>query len=146
VIGVANPPLEDAPDVTTNLADIAKAGGTGNAYIIDTGNPGQTVADFKNTIDMIRSSAVSCNLTIPPPPAGQSFDKKKVSVNYTGAIGSKDLVYSADCKASDSWRYDDPDNPKEIALCPDTCKVLQSDASAELAVDFECEQVILGPL
>ncbi len=143
VIGVANPPIEDAPDVTTNLADIAKAGGTGNAYVIDTGNPAQTVADFKKTIDTIRSSAVSCNLPIPAAPAGQTFDKKKVSVKYSGA-GT--LAYDGECKAASSWHYDSPDQPTEIVLCPDTCKALQMDEAAELAVDFECEQVILGPL
>ena len=146
VIGVANPPIDDAPDVTTNLASIAKAGGTGNAYIIDTGNPTQTVADFKATIDKIRSASVSCNLPIPAAPAGQTFDKKKVSVNYTGANGARGLAYDGECKAANSWHYDDPDQPKEIALCPDTCKSLQMDETAEIAVNFECEQVIIGPL
>jgi hypothetical protein len=146
VIGVTNPPLDGAPDVTTNLADIAKAGGTGDAYLIDTGNPSQTAADFKKTIDGIRSAAVACEVAIPSAPAGQTFDKKKVTVRYTSGSSMSALVYDPNCAAGAKWHYDDPDKPSEIVLCPDTCKELQSHDDAELAVDFECEQVILGPL
>jgi von Willebrand factor type A domain len=146
VIGVTNPPISDAPDVTTNLADIAKAGGTGDAYLIDTGNPAQTAADFKKTIDGIRSAAVACELAIPAAPAGQTFDKKKVSVKYSAGGSATALAYDPECKGASSWHYDEANDPKEIVLCSETCKGLQSDESAELAVDFECEQVILGPL
>jgi hypothetical protein len=143
VIGVTNPPIDDAPDVTTNLADIAKAGGTGKAYLIDTGNPTQTTADLKQTVDAIRNAAISCELDIPAPPAGLSFDKQKVSVRYTSGGNQSALKYDADCKAASSWHYDDVQTPKQIVLCPDSCKVLQGDENAELAVDFECEPVIL---
>jgi hypothetical protein len=143
VIGVTNPPIKDAPDVTTNLADIAKAGGTGKAYLIDTGNPTQTTGDLKKTVDEIRNAAISCELKIPDAPAGLTFDKQKVSVRYTSAGNQRVLKYDADCKSDTSWHYDDIQAPKEIVLCADTCKVLQGDDSAELAVDFECEPVIL---
>jgi len=33
VIGAQNPPIEDAPDVTTNLSEVAASGGTGQAYL-----------------------------------------------------------------------------------------------------------------
>jgi hypothetical protein len=146
VIGVTNPPLDDAPDVTTNLREIAEAGGTSQAYLIDTGNPTQTVADFKQTIDLIRSAAISCKLDVPPAPMGQTFDKKKVSVRYSKSGATTALGYDSECKAAAAWHYDDANQPKQIVLCPQTCKTLQSDESVELAVDFECEQVILGPL
>jgi von Willebrand factor type A domain len=146
VIGVTNPPIDDAPDVTTNLREIAEAGGTGQAYLIDTGNAAQTVADFKQTIDAIRSAAISCKLDVPPAPLGQTFDKKKVSVRYSKRGMTTALGYDSECKAAAAWHYDDPNQPKQIVLCPETCKTLQSDDSVELAVDFECEQVILGPL
>jgi hypothetical protein len=146
VIGVTNPPIADAPDVTTNLAEIAKAGGTGDAYLIDTGNPAQTATDFKKTIDGIRSAAVACDLAIPAAPSGQTFDKKKVTVRYSTAGSTSTLSYDPGCKSASTWHYDDANEPKEIVLCPETCKGLQSNDDSELAVDFECEQVILGPL
>lgn len=146
VIGVSNPPIEDAPDVTTNLADIARAGGTGEAYLIDTGNPAQTVADFTATIESIRGASVSCNLAIPQPPAGETFDKTKVSVAYRSAGRDHALAYDAACGGGAQWHYDDPNQPRQIVLCPDACAALSADPSAELNVAFECERVILGPL
>jgi hypothetical protein len=143
VIGVENPPVDDAPDVTSNLTVVAEAGATGQAYLIDTGDPTKTTSAFKGTIDAIRSAAVSCRLAIPEPPQGQSFDKQKVSVRYLSGSNETALRYDADCKAGDRWHYDDPEEPQELELCPDTCKVLQADELAELVVDFECEPVIL---
>ena len=143
VIGVENPPIEDAPDVTTNLTQVAEAGGTGKAYLIDTGDPTKTTNAFKATIDAIRSSAVSCMLSIPDPPQGQTFDKQKVSVRHLSGSKQTALSYDADCRASTSWHYDDATQPHELVLCPETCKTLQGDEHAELVVDFECEPVIL---
>ena len=143
VIGVENPPIDDAPDVTSNLTVVAEAGGTGQAYLIDTGDPTKTTDAFKGTIDAIRSAAVSCRLAIPEAPAGQSFDKQKVGVRYLSGAKETPLSYGADCKATNSWHYDDPAAPRELVLCPDTCKALQNDELAELVVDFECEPVIL---
>ena len=143
VIGVENPPIDDAPDVTTNLTIVAEAGATGQAYLIDTGDPTKTTSAFKSTIDTIRSAAVSCRLEIPEAPAGQSFDKQKVSVRYLSGANETALSYDADCKGGETWHYDDPAAPRELVLCPDTCKALQDDELAELVVDFECEPVIL---
>ena len=143
VIGVQNPPIDDAPDVTTNLTVVAEAGATGQAYLIDTGDPTKTTSAFKGTIDAIRSAAVSCRLEIPEAPVGQSFDKQKVSVRYLSGANQTALSYDADCKGSETWHYDDPAAPGELVLCPDTCKALQNDELAELVVDFECEPVIL---
>jgi hypothetical protein len=143
VIGVQNPPLDDAPDVTSNLTEIAEAGGTGQAYLIDTGDPTKTTSAFKATIDAIRSAAVSCRVDIPDPPQGQTFDKQKVSVRYLSGPKDTALSYQADCAGSASWHYDDPAAPQELVLCPETCEALQGDELAELVVDFECEPVIL---
>jgi hypothetical protein len=143
VIGVQNPPLKDAPDVTSNLAEIAQAGGSGKAYLIATSDPTQTVSAFKHTIDEIRSAAVSCMVEIPDAPQGQTFDKQKVSVRYLSGTNQTALAYDADCKGPSAWHYDNPTVPQELVLCADTCKVLQDDEQAELVVDFECEPVIL---
>src|SRR6187551_2256540 len=111
VIGVANPPIEDAPDNVTNLAEIAEAGGTEQAFVIDTGDPTQTSRDFASAIERIRGSAISCELAIPAAPAGRSFDKEAVQVTY-GAPGADrtELRYDAEC-GDNAWFYDDPENP-----------------------------------
>lgn len=146
VIGVANPPIQGAPDTVTNLTQIAMAGGTDHAYVIDTGNPTQTAATFKATIDSIRGAAISCDARIPAPPIGSTFDKQKVAVTYTSGGAMTALSYDATCMAPNSWHYDDPANPQHVVLCPNTCSTIQSDANGALSVEFSCKTQIQVPL
>lgn len=145
VIGVANPPFEDAPDNVTNLAAIAEAGGTGQAFLIDTGNPTQTSQDFRSAIDEIRGAAISCDVAIPEPPTGRVFDKEAVAVTYSVDNGSPNaLVYDPGCGGL-AWHYDDPETPARIVLCPDACQTVQAEAAATLAVNFACEPLFEIP-
>ncbi|KYF84782.1 cell wall anchor domain-containing protein, partial [Sorangium cellulosum] len=148
VVGVANPPVPDAPENVANLQDIAEAGGTGEAFIIDTGDPAQTTATFKAAIDQIRGTAISCTIAIPSAPDGRTFDKQKVNVTYTtGASNTPThLLYDQDCAADSAWRYDDPANPTSIELCASACSTVQADPAASLSVEFTCEDVIEVPL
>jgi hypothetical protein len=142
VIGVNNPPISGAPDTVTNLGQIAVGGGTAQAFIIDTGDPTQTTADFKAVVDQIRSVSVACTIAIPPPPTGKQFDKQKVRVIYAGNQGTTELGYDASCQSASAWHYDNPDNPTQIVLCDGTCTAVQSDPTASLDVEFACEVVI----
>ncbi|XXY45480.1 vWA domain-containing protein [Sorangium sp. So ce269] len=148
VVGVANPPVEGAPESVENLQEIAEAGGTGDAFLIDTGDPAQTAAAFKAAIDQIRGTAISCTIGIPPAPDGRTFDKQKVNVTYTSGGGNTPttLMYDQECAAEGAWRYDDPGNPTAIELCASTCARVQADAAAALAVEFTCDDVIQVPL
>ncbi len=58
VVGVQNPPVAGAPDALTNLNQIAVAGGTAQAFVIETGDPAQTAADLTAIVNGIRSTAV----------------------------------------------------------------------------------------
>ncbi|WP_437734779.1 vWA domain-containing protein [Sorangium sp. So ce1335] len=148
VVGVANPPVPDAPENVENLHEIAEAGGTGEAFIIDTGDPAQTTATFKAAIDQIRGTAISCSIEIPPAPDGRTFDKQKVNVTYTSGTSDTPttLVYDQDCAAESAWRYDNPASPTSIELCPSACSRVQADPAASLGVEFTCEDVIEIPL
>nr|WP_234024025.1 vWA domain-containing protein [Sorangium cellulosum] len=148
VIGVANPPISGAPDTVSDLQQIAAAGGTNEAVLIDTGDPSQTAAAFKAAVDRIRSASVSCTMAIPPAPDGGTFDKEKVRVLYTasGANAPTELTYDQTCATEDAWRYDDPANPTQIVLCGSACATVQADLNAVLNVDFTCESVIQVPL
>ncbi|XXX90894.1 vWA domain-containing protein [Sorangium sp. So ce145] len=147
VIGVDSPPGEGAPPSLTNLHEIAAAGGTGEASMLNTGDPAQTTAAFKAAIEKIRGAAVSCTIPIPPPPDGRSFDKQKVNVTYTSATSNMPTTLSYDqaCSVAGTWRYDEPANPTAIILCDDTCAVVQADVEVSLGVDFTCEDVIQVP-
>ncbi|UQA59861.1 vWA domain-containing protein [Polyangium aurulentum] len=139
VIGVQNPP--GGPDAVTNLDAIAVAGGTEKAFIIETGDPEKTKADFKAIIDGIRKQAVSCEVPIPAPPPGTVFDAGKVNVTYTSSGQETVLGYDQTCTGQNAWRYDDPNAPKSIVLCDSTCTKVQADIKAELKVQFGCTTI-----
>lgn len=142
VIGVRNPPLEGAPETVANLDAIAVAGGTEHAYFIDTGDPTRTTSDLLAAVNAIRGQTLSCDLAIPPPPAGRELDAQRVRVQYTSGSTTQDLPYDADCVSVDGWRYDDPEAPASIHLCPTACATVQADPAAALSVAFACEVVI----
>jgi hypothetical protein len=48
----------------------------------------------------------------------------------------------ASCVES-AWYYDEPDDPTQIVLCPDTCETVQSDAGANVSIAFGCTTVII---
>jgi von Willebrand factor type A domain len=141
VVGVGNPPSSGLVDNLANLNGIAEAGGTGQAFIVQTGDAAQTEADFKAVIDGIRGLSVACNIEIPLPPAGAQFVPERINVTYRSA-GATDvaLSYDAECRSTNSWRYDNPDAPQNIVLCDDTCGTAQRDVSAKLSVEFGCER------
>lgn len=142
VIGVENPPLPDAPDTVSDLNAIAVAGGTSQAFLIATGDPESTKESFSQAIDEIRGQAVSCEIAIPPAPAGQVFDRSKVTVLYSSGGDEAAFVYDPDCEQENAWHYDDPDDPKTIVLCPSTCEMVMADPQASILVEFGCEDVI----
>jgi hypothetical protein len=150
VIGVKNPPLTDsdgnmAPDTVSNLSGVAEAGGTGAAFIIDTGDPAQTTAAFKAAVDQIRGVAVACNLDVPEPPDGRAFEKDHVVVSYTSGKAKTELTYDPDCAGDGGWHYDELAAPTQVVLCPSTCATVQADAKASLAVGFTCQPVLELP-
>jgi hypothetical protein len=142
VIGVANPPIPDAPDTVSDLHAIAAAGGTSQAFIIETGDPQSTKVDFAQVIDVIRGAAISCEITIPPAPEGQVFDRSKVTVLYSSGGNETALAYDPSCAKDNAWHYDDPADPKSVVLCTGTCDAITSDPDANILVQFGCEVVI----
>jgi hypothetical protein len=150
VIGVKNPPLVDsdgnpAPDTVSNLARVAEAGGTDRAFIIDTGDPDQTLADFRSAIDEIRGVALACNVDVPKAPDGRVFEKDQVVVGYASGAAQTQLVYDESCTAEGAWHYDDVAAPSQVVVCPATCSAVQAGFEAKLQVGFTCEPVINLP-
>lgn len=141
VIGVRNPPLVDAPDTVSNLNAIAEAGGTETAYFIDTGDPAATTRDLLAVAQQIRGEVLPCDLDLPPPPPGRTFDAQRVRVVHGSEAGEVELTYDADCDDG-GWHYDDPSAPTRIHLCADACATVQASPASELSVTFACEVVI----
>lgn len=142
VIGVANPPGDNGGNNLANLDVVAQAGGTERAFIIATGNPAQTQAEFKRVIDDIRGISLACNMQIPLPPAGTVFVPEQVNVIYGngGDDPGMRLTYDPGCAVPDAWRYDDPASPTTIVLCSQSCERAQREVAASLTVEFGCER------
>jgi len=129
VIGVGNQ--------LTNLQDIAVGGGTKDAFIVETNDPGQIQQDFLDAITAIKQSALACDYEIPAPPAGEQLDREKVNVVYTSGGASDTFTYNPSCAGGAGWRYDDADAPKRILLCDSSCESVKT-KPGQMQVLFGC--------
>jgi hypothetical protein len=109
-----------------NLNQIAKAGGTNKAFLIDNGDIG---AAFVNAMLSIASQPLNCSLDIPQPKDSKlKLDPALVDVRYTpSATGVTDHVRKlnnlgeCDTAGGQGWYYDSPSAPTKILVCPGTC-------------------------
>ena len=123
----------------TNLNEIAAAGGTEKALIVDTTDPAQIGPDFEKTLDLIRGQALSCDLSLPAPPAGKVLDIDAVNVILTDAAGGSSAIpYSKDCASGTGWHYDDVTHPAQVQLCTASCDAAKARTSGKVQVVFGC--------
>ncbi|HLV64367.1 MAG TPA: vWA domain-containing protein [Polyangiaceae bacterium] len=106
-----------------NLAEIAEAGGTEHAYLVEGGDVSREVL---NALNRIRGdAAIPCELKLPEPPAGTVLSYDQVNIKYADSECQSTYFYyveSADaCGDNGGWYYDDPSAPERIHLCPTTC-------------------------
>ena len=99
------------------------------------------------TAAAVSGSKVSCDLTLPMPPAGETLDPTKVSVKYQmgGVAPGMTLLQvpaAADCTAAAGWFYDDNTTPTKIALCRAPWTSVQGDPSANVKVEVGCSTQI----
>jgi hypothetical protein len=104
-----------------NLDQIAAAGGTGHATLIDSGDvPGQIVS----ALLAATSPTPACNFQLPTSPAGVAASGVRVSY---GLLGGPDTSLqqraslSACGSSNDGFYFERPANPTQIGLCPATC-------------------------
>lgn len=126
----------------TALDQIAKAGGTGQAFDVT-----NDVTLFTQKMQEIRAQALGCEYDIPEPEDGEEeFDPTKLNVKYTpGGMGQSINIPKADnggdCGSVHGWYYDNNLEPTKIHLCPATCTMVQSDATAVVELAFGCPTV-----
>jgi len=95
---------------------------------------------------VVQGKKLDCSWKIPQPPDGQTFDKAKVNVEYTGSGGKTEIFYVADpatCGPQGGWYYDDPVNPTAIKVCPSTCTTFQADAMGKVDILFGCDTKVI---
>jgi hypothetical protein len=124
------------------LNAIAVAGGTKKAY--DATN----ISVFSKQMNDIRAMALPCEIVIPPPPPGETFDRTKVNLEYTPGSASTPntipyVTNAAGCGTSGGWYYDNDTAPTKIIYCPTTCKTIQADTTAKVNVAFGCKSITI---
>ena len=123
-----------------NLDTIAQAGGTASAIMVDAADPTKTKGDIVAALDSIRRREVSCDFSIPPPPAGEELDTNAVNVVLKAIDGTEEVLgYSKDCASTDGWRYDDPAAPKRILLCSAACDDARASSLGQITIAFGCK-------
>ena len=144
----ANPPVKTfvigVGTELTSLNQIAQAGGTSQAYLVDTGN--NVTQQFIDALNEIRAMG-QCLLQIPVPLVGTP-DYQRVNVvlvdpgNPSGNQTVKYVTVPANCDPTDGgWYYDSPSNPHMIILCPETCGEVQT-GNWDIKVLLGCETVV----
>jgi hypothetical protein len=125
-----------------NLEQIAQAGGTDHAYLVEGNDVGKQVLD---ALRAIRGDAIiPCDLKLPPAPAGQRLDFGKVNIVYANSACEPTYIYHVDAAASCSdqggWFYDNPAAPQTIHLCPTSCSQV-SDPGGQLLYTVGCNSI-----
>ncbi len=127
-----------------NLSEIAEAGGTEAAYLVQEGEVSDRVLEALNAI---RADAViPCELQIPAPPAGENLDYDQVNVLFADATCEGRtfgrVTGPSACGDADGWHYDDPVSPERILLCPRSCDRV-SVPGGQLVMQLGCDTVVI---
>jgi hypothetical protein len=117
-------------DAEFNLDNIALAGGTLNAFLVDSED---VTSSFVTALRNVSNDQLACEYALPPPPSGsQVIDYDEVQVTYTTAQDdTEEIPFIAGLDAcarnpNGGWYYDDPSNPTRIRVCPCTCTRFQA--------------------
>ncbi|MEM6993337.1 MAG: hypothetical protein AAF721_22685 [Myxococcota bacterium] len=99
--------------------------------------------------EVIGGASLSCSFEIPPAPAGETFNKDEVNVEFDDGAGGSLEIGRVDSAAAcgqvtNGWHYDNPDDPQVIVLCPQTCGEVQGFAQASIGIIFGCATIPAG--
>jgi hypothetical protein len=143
VIGVIGPQDTGAAET---LQSIARAGGSTQAFIVDT--RGDVQAQFRNALDQIREAGLSCELAVPQASNGGAVDYGFVNVDFTRDGKVEHLLKvddAAGCAAQmdRGWYYDVPAGggslPSRILACPATCSDFKATAIGSVQISLGCQ-------
>jgi hypothetical protein len=126
-----------------NLNQIAAAGGTNQAYLVESGGG----AEILQALNRIRNDAqIPCSLQLPVT-TGAALDLDRVNVVYADsgcAMTTIPMVPNlAACNPTvGGWYYDDPTQARSIRLCDTSC-TLVSAPGGELSLSVGCQTQII---
>jgi hypothetical protein len=121
-----------------NLNEIAAAGGTDAAYLVD----GERDSVLEALSQIRSAAAIPCDMQIPPVPEGETLNTREVNLGICDASGQVITTYYVDtpeqCGDEGGWYYDNPGNPDRIILCDATCETV-SVPGARLYYSIGCQ-------
>jgi hypothetical protein len=131
-----------------NLNDIAVAGGTTKAHLVESGGS----AELINALNEIRKNALTCDYQIPVIPGKPlNFEQVNVNVRIGPAPAMEQLIRRVDdaaaCGTGPGWYFDVPPNasPKKITLCPGTCDPMLKATGSTMNVLIGCQVIVRPP-
>ena len=133
------------------LNTIAAAGGTGRAYLVESGGE----ADLTAALDAIRTSAQSCAYLIPEAGRVTAARTPAKVATRVGANGAPNPLLQvaglADCGDSAAWYYERPSTgsgsdttPTRVTLCPAACDSVVRTTGSHLDVIVGCDDAGVG--
>jgi hypothetical protein len=129
----------------SNLDQIAAAGGTGRAHLVESGG----AAGVLEALGAIRKDAmIPCSLEIPRGASGSAaVDPNTVNVVYADASCTLTTLVnvrtSAGCDPQrGGWYYDDPARPASIQLCGASCAAVAA-PGAQLRISVGCSTLVI---
>jgi hypothetical protein len=131
-----------------NLDAVAEAGGTTQAFIVDTDQ--DVRQQFLDALNSARMSALACKYGIPEPTTdGGSPDYTRINVQVTPGTGGdpQSIAQAPDkdhCPADgDGWYYDDQNNPTQILLCENTCSKVNTGGQGKVDILVGCQTIVI---
>ena len=113
--------------------------------------PPSTWGTFFESIatEVVRATRISCDLAIPPPPAGLMFSPARVNVEVRATSSATALRKTtgglAGCASlPNGWYFDDDKAPTRVLLCPEACDLAQGEAGTgdtSVQIQFGCETI-----
>jgi hypothetical protein len=128
----------------SNLNAIAQAGGTSEAYLVESG--GQDA--LTTALETIRTSALTCEYVIPAEDGAARTLATAGVWTRTGTDGARleiDQVSSAEtCATGPGWFFDHPltaggPQPSKIVLCPASCEPVTHANNSHLDIALNCQ-------
>jgi hypothetical protein len=127
----------------SSLNQIAAAGGTEQAFIIDTraSDAGGQYLDAMTSI--ARSGVLACQYRFPTLSSGGPADLAAAELELTPAAGATITLHPVATRAActaqaGGWFVDDPASPSRITLCDSTCVAIAAGAGATARLLLGC--------
>lgn len=137
-----------------NLDQIANAGGTQKAFLVNTSENDVEQA-FLDALTAIRGTKLACEFVVPSANGAGALDFGKVNMEYTtqGAAEGATIPYTTGPSGCDpvkgGWYYDgDPGQgktPTRLIVCPATCATFSQDSHGEVDIQVGCKTVAAAP-